>query len=215
MKSIRNGIITLAVFIALVLVVILTSQPSPKPEIKSPMNTWKTYTNETYRFSVQYPPDWAVFDGQGVDLTPKINIYKPGDASVSSPPYDHHSTDIAQVSFFPMGVPTEGVFGASATSSIQGANIKSATDFLLGNGNPWGTMILFKNPPASWREYGFAWLSVPLADVQTTCTRNGTEIPETGCDPLSGDTIIRNGSIDENLRNTEREIFSTFRFLPS
>lgn len=55
--------------------------PSPIPD---PTANWKTYTNDTFLFSIQYPSDWTVFEYEnnkppkGSWVTAFLAVFKPG-----------------------------------------------------------------------------------------------------------------------------------------
>lgn len=171
---------------------------------------WKTFRSERFGVEFRYPPSWEAreFDEGYVSGD---NAFKPGEDPKF--PLTHHS-DATQVSIFPNGVPTEGVFGESVTSSIQvGEHAGIKIDYVLANGTPWGTMLTqFKDRPAGWDEFGFVWVGLKIKNLVVQCLRDGKEIPEEQCEPF-GDTIVRHGSVSAEDRKIEEQILGTLRFI--
>lgn len=174
---------------------------------------WTVYQNEEFGFELRHPRDWQATATTSFG-TPMINVYPR--TTAERPPFTHHSA-VTQVSLFPRGVPTEGVFSQSRDSTREiGSEMKEAVeqalDFLLGDGEVWARFIIFRNPPASW-QFGFVWAAVQIENGSSQCFRNGNEIPEAQCDPLTGDEVVIAGDIDSSARETADMILSTIRFV--
>lgn len=190
-------------------VAILWSLSQNAPSNAGPAG-WKTFRSDRFGVEFLYPPSWEAreFDEGYVSGD---NAFKPGEDPKF--PLTHHS-DATHVSIFPNGVPTEGVFGESVTSSIQvGENAGIKIDYVLADGTPWGTMLTqFTGRPAGWDEFGFVWVGLKIKDLRVQCLRSGKEIPEEQCEPF-GDTIVRHGSVSAEDRKIEEQILGTLRFI--
>jgi hypothetical protein len=171
---------------------------------------WKTYRNEAFQFEIKYPPEWEMAAFPDSDIAPVFNFYKP--PTSVQPPFTHHHT-VVQVSVFPHGLPTEGVFGMSTPTVLALSPGWRGNDFLLDDSSVWASMIAFEDVPDSWNEAGFLWMRADVANLEIKCLRNGREIPEQECDPMFGDEIVREGIVDEETRAIEEAILSTFMFI--
>lgn len=174
-------------------------------------NTWETYTNNEFNFSIAHPADWEVAEFPEHPAAPLFNIYKP---TGENPPFTHHS-EVVQVSVYPHGFPTEGVLAQHASSTVSfSEETNKAHDFLLKNGDVWGTFATFSNPPASWKPFGFVWARATIMNKEVLCFRDGEEITNMNmCDPLFGDTIIHEGSVNKKERAIEKEVLESFTFI--
>lgn len=174
---------------------------------------WLTYQNETYDFQLTYPPDWRIWEGELVGV-PVISVIPPATAS-SSLPLSHHS-NFTQVSIFPAGVPTEGVFGETATSTVAfQPPLTQAWDYHLAAGQTWGTYANFQTPPSSWEPWGFLWGAVAVSDQETRCLGSRDQVlSATDCDlPRSpGARVVHFGQIDDASRQRVVQIMESFRF---
>ena len=66
----RLLLITLA---ALLLLAGCISSPEPMPTVTPDPNTWKTYTNDTFAYSIQHPSIWNVYDSKAGEVTFKLD----------------------------------------------------------------------------------------------------------------------------------------------
>lgn len=167
-------------------------------------NEWNTYVNEEYNFSIEFPTNWELSE-HIVDANPVINIYKPK-RKYDEPPYDHFD-DIANVSIFPNGVPTEGVFGEK--EEVGNGQI----NYLLDDGQVWAIMKNFDQVPDSWQDWGFVWAKTLIEDLKHTCEGAVGEKPIENCNPFEGDVIVRSGNVDSETLQTAEQILETFTFL--
>jgi len=171
---------------------------------------WLTYTNDEYGFKIDYPSDWKVLDFSNNEIAPIFNIVKVSESKDG--PFTHHD-EVTQVSIFPNGYPTEGVIGETVTSTVEfSEETQFANDYVLENGTSWATFATFKNVPDPWQEAGFVWAEVEVGESSTVCTRNGEEVDENQCDPFSGDSIVRSGTVSQEDRDTELRILKSFEF---
>lgn len=173
---------------------------------------WEEYRNEEFGFSIRYPEDWKVAEERDHPVTPRLNIYKP-DAE-GNPPYTHHSSGVTHVSIFPQGIPTEGILGDSRESEVNfGVEAEEPRDYILADGAPFATAANFVSPPADWNQSGFIVAKTPIRDPETECLRDGEPLPkEEECRPLTGDRLIRRGSVNKEDRAIQKAILESFRF---
>ncbi len=213
-KIYHNGNIFLygVVVIALVLVGLwfLGMSVEEEPVNGGKDTEWKTYRSDEFHFEIDYPATWEKAFFPDHALGPVINFY-PGGLEEDLP-LIHHSS-VPQVSIFPHGIPTEGVFGVTATSSIAfGIPTRLMHDFITSDGDAWATFMAPQYAPPSWNESGFIWAEAPPHNLSIDCVRDGVTIDEEMCDPIFGDQIIRHGSVDEPLREIQVEMLESFRF---
>jgi hypothetical protein len=177
------------------------------------ISDWSTYRNEEYGFSLRYPGNWEVFEGDDDPVAVRFNIYDPITGE-GLPPYDHHSQDVAHVSVFPQGVPTEGISGDSTSSNVSfGVEVRNDHDYLLADGSRFATQANFPSRPSSWNDSGFIFANTPVENLEVECLREGEKIPENECNPLMGDGLIRYGEIDEEMRTIQKAILESFDFI--
>src|SRR3989344_4494329 len=79
-------------------------------------DAWSTYRNDVYGFEITYPSDWQIAEFPDDPAAPTFNIFP--ESVTEKPPFIHHD-DVTQVSIFPQGVPTEGIFGENVPSDVE------------------------------------------------------------------------------------------------
>ena len=174
---------------------------------------WEVYTNQEYGFSLEHPPEWRVVDLSDHELVPKFHLLSSEIEDIDSESLTHHS-DIPNVSIFPQGYPTEGIFGEPRPSQVNfGDGIEEATDFLLSNGEVWATMLTLDSRPDGWNEYGFIWSRVSVDNFRTLCFEDGEEIDRDRCDPALGHEIRHRGQMNLLEQRVHREILRSFDIL--
>lgn len=176
-------------------------------------NSWVTYRSDAYGFSIEHPPRWEVRVTDD-EFTPVINIFDPASAGGSKPPFTHFS-EVTHVSVYPRGIPTEGVFSNTRESTARfGESVRAANDFLLEDGSAWATAVSFSGAvPDGWDEAGFLWAKVVIDNLDLTCLRGMENVPVDVCDPLSGDSLMRRGSVNAEARTIEERMLTSFHFL--
>ena len=196
--------------VIILLAIIILVVPAPPPE-KSSETPWPTYRSDRFGFEMQYPADWTVAEFPDDQIAPRINFYPRKTATLL--PLTHHS-ETPNVSVFPYGFPTEGVFGATRESDAEiGPAVRQGLDYTLADGTVWATYLNLAETPDSWQEFGFLWARAEIQDLEVFCTRNGVRLEVENCDPLgSEDQIVRSGRVDPALRETEVRILKSFRF---
>lgn len=177
---------------------------------------WQVYENTTYDFQIRHPETWNVAsDFQRA--VPMISIYPTEGATstaTTTPPFDHFENQ-THVSVYPRGIPTEGVFAPRATSSVSmNPEVREGQDLTLQTGEVFARVFRFSNPPASWNDAGFVWSRTRIDNLETQCLRDGEAISQMECDPLvTGDEIIWNGTVDEEVQRVQDVILQTFEFI--
>ncbi len=194
---------------------VLGQRPSTnnEPNLPSPTlgETWKTYRNEQFSFEIKYPSDWSVAEIPEGYLGPIFNFYPQN--TIDMPPFIHFS-EVSHVSVYPFGIPTEGINGEyRASSASLSEQPLQAIDFILEDETPWATYVNFARRPKSWQESGFIFAGTEIANLRMICMKDDQPIEFEKCDPFTGDLIIRTGEIDENIRQIQEIMLSTFKFL--
>lgn len=218
-------VITITVLIGLsalaVSLVIFSDSATPDPvdEVNNEdgdTSDWLTYTSSEYDFSIMHPPEWEVsaYSPSEVDaprmIVPTVNIYPKG--STAPIPFDHHA-DVVNVSVFPHGVPTEGVSGEIESSNVQfGVSTEEPANYVLSDGSPWATITHFESVPESWESYGFIWARASIGDLEIECISEGGPVSSERCDSLTGDHVIRTGSVNESIREIQVKMLESFEF---
>ncbi len=173
---------------------------------------WVTFESEIYGFYLEHPPDWRSAELPEEAPVPGFNILPP---EIDPDEFDviTHNTAVTNVSVFPRGYPTEGVFGQTRPSTaIFFEDVGSAIDHYLLNDEVWATMIIPEDPPAEWSPEGFIWTRVFINEHEVVCFDEGERISKESCDPALGHEIGHSGSIDPSLRMIQEEILRSFRF---
>lgn len=208
----KNIFLIVGAVIAVVVIGFLVAGVDPEDNGNNPPEVrWLTYQSDDFHFSIQYPDTWQVREFLGDRVAPRVNIYKK--TETKQPPFDHHSM-VTQVSFFPQGVPTEGVFGLTSTSSVNlSEDTEHLLDYVTKDNQVWGTIIVPEAPPPPWNP-GFIWMEAEISNFKESCIKDGTEIPMERCDQFTGDQIVQSGEVNTKDREVEEEMIKTFRFLP-
>lgn len=175
---------------------------------------WKVYENEEFSFSLEYPPDWQVVEVTDHPLVPSFHFLPPEvDEGEVSEGLTHHS-DLANVSVFPEGYPTEGIFSQSRDTSVSfSEETNEAEEYYLVNGEVWGIMSDLSDEPEGWSEHGFIWSRMPIVDHETLCFDDEEEISKEECDPVLGHQIKHKGSVDPFDVLVQKEILQSFKFI--
>lgn len=164
-------------------------QPPPAPAAVE-------YIDEVYGFTLRHPAGWRA-ETRLEGGTPFINIYPPRADLVF--PLTHHS-NATQVSIFPAGIPTEGVFSQSTDSAFSlPVAAERATDFLLSDGTVWGRYFVLASPPPAWEPWGFVWASARVGNRTEEC------VEEMSC-------VIR-GEVSPDDQRAVEEVLTSFRLL--
>lgn len=178
-------------------------------------STMEAFNSNQYDFSLDYPAgDWSVSSDLSFPASPKFNFYiKPAGVPLDLP-LDHFA-NVSHVSVYPQGIPTEGVFGETRPLDFDPG--MAVTDdsrmHVLADGTPFAAYIQPANPPESWNDSGFIWMRLRIDDLVTECLREGEEVDEMECDPLtSDDQIIRFGSVDQSLWPVAQDIVRSLNF---
>ena len=180
-------------------------QPLPSDQVP---NNWQTFESREFDFSYRYPFDWQFAEED--EISPIFSAYVKPQGVPVTPPFTHHA-NITNVSVYPQGVPTEGLFGstrpATFTPGFETVPEESYV-YTLDDGTPFAARFVPANKPSSWNDAGFVWMRVYIDDLETTCIdAEGNEVSTNQCDPLVEDhTIVWNGDVDESVWDTAQMI---------
>ncbi len=185
--------------------------------------SWSTYTSGAFGFSVAIPSDWVAIEFPNDAVAPRVNIYPESQKKKLSfvengieriSPITRQS-NIPNVSIFPHGMPTEEFFGESTDSDVSFLETAvTARDFTLTNGSRFATVASFADAPESWGDAGFLWSRITVKSMRSECFRDTSKIKNAECDPLSGDTMVHFGRVNERDRDIQKTILSSFAFIP-
>lgn len=178
-------------------------------------NQGTVFASETFDFSLRYPAeDWSTHIDTELEISPKFNAYLKPQGAPLSLPLDHFA-NVTNVSVFPKGIPTEGIF-SDRTDIPFSLNFDIDTEasslFILEDGTPFAAFIKPTAPPASWGDAGFIWARVRIENLSATCIDKDTAeaVPEGSCDPLTENhTIIRSGIVSEEAWDTAERILKS------
>ena len=217
-KKHRFVLVIFFILILLIVIDLIIIFAKPDVEISSITESvengeeWKTYTNTEFNFKVDFPSDWKVYE-DFERTSPIINIYK--SRFDVKPPFDQFS-NIDAVLVFPRGVETEALIGETIDSEIvlvDSVEFESVIDYVLKDGQIWATYITFEEVPESWKSWGSVWARSYVENIEFTCRSGEDEIDINKCDPFGGDTFVREGETDVEVREIQERILESFEFI--
>lgn len=168
------------------------------------------YKSDQYNFSVIVPDGWKVVEGT-IGNVPAINIFP--ENQTHNEMYDHFM-NVTHISFYPMGIPTEGVFAQTRPLdlSLQVKTNDQSRSYMLGNGDIFARYILFENSPESWEEHGFVWARIAVQNQEEQCSSGGEFVPVDQCDVFFGDEIVVTGNVRAGHEDTLKSTFNSFEW---
>jgi hypothetical protein len=199
-------------------------QPVPQPADKeifeqestnvNPREGWRSYSDEVYGFSVEFPQGWVVATGTLATGEPVISIFQAVSTSSESLVSVYGPEDVApHISVYPQGTAGEDFLdvrkGSAVIVEIPQA---SANDYVLQSGKPWATKAVFESVPKNWTENGYVFTRVVVEEEEIVYMRGDVQITESDFDVEVGDRFERVGFIDSNIRSLEEEVLRSFRF---
>lgn len=199
--------------------------PSPQPNNETaatssddiPMG-WRVYENRQYGFRMRYPDEgWTMTESPDGELGPRFSIHKTDKiAEPLAKPLDHFATG-TYVGIYPHGIPTEAVRGqTTSTTDIDFSLSATGTrTYQLRNDDPWAVYTRFSDYPASWESHGFLWGRASINNKSVSCQSGGEAVSMSECEPMFGDTIVRNGTVDPQKWQTVHKILESFSFIPT
>jgi hypothetical protein len=171
---------------------------------------WKTYTNDKFNFTLQYPDTWQVSEDASI---PGIHVYKKEDTKPAN--LTHHS-NFTHVSVYPKGIGTEGVQSVYVPSTISFKQaVTTALDYKLQDDKIWATYAGFKNVPLSWESWGYVFAGLNVQDQKVSCVRNGKVISKGVCEigiETEGSQTIVSGTLNDEDRKIQEQILASFQF---
>lgn len=181
----------------------------------------KEYHNEKYQFSLQLPGDWEAVENEAYSGL-VISIYPKGmENKIKQPLGIHADADLSYITIWPGGLGTEFPSGASENFSAASglpslsftANREQSLLFKVDKGAVWAYFINPQNPPSNWQQMGFIFAQVQTNNFSAACfdKNTGNEKPMDQCDPLTGDTFVRSGTVNENHRDVILAILNSIR----
>lgn len=169
---------------------------------------------DRYNLTLRFPSSWRTATSSLPGDIPAVNTYVPEIGT--SPPYTHHD-NVTNVSVFPNGIPTEGLFAKWHELDFDpGFAATSSRVFTLEDGTPFAAFIRPLNPPGSWGQAGFIWMRVRVNNLATRCfDATSTLIPDERCNPLaSGHEVRWSGTVDTSRWQEAQQILRSITFNP-
>lgn len=174
---------------------------------------WQTYENPEYGFRLEYPEGWGVAEFSDTFSGPMFNIYKlPLPEGVSLPL--NHFSEATQVSLYPKGIPTEGVYGENRPTTFEfPEKLRQGFDYTLEDGTVWARYLNPEQYLPNWSQAGFIWAKTKVDNLKTVCIQDGEEVSENQCDLFEGNgMIVRSGKINQEDAKTVEKILESFAF---
>ena len=181
---------------------------------------WQNYTSQKWHFSIEFPGDFEMYEGNLPAKTPVVNLYDV--ENDSQPPFAIHEPAVASyIAFLPEGFGVDGP-GSTRKSLAEWdvhlplsftVDSQESTVYLLENGNPWAVNLSFNSPPPNWNQYGSIFVHYPVQNLRAECMNEaGEKIPMEKCDPLAGDKMKYFGGVPAEKRKTLNAILSSLEF---
>lgn len=183
----------------------------------------QTYSRADYGFEVHFPKAWQALDypgQQGQSFV--VNLFPAGrNIEAKTPLRVHAGAAHTFIAVLPKGWGTELPSGAvqSFAEAKPSLPLSFAVDqnsskvFSLQNGEAWGYFIMPADPPSSWKN-GFVFAQAGVADFAAECydKSTGKEKPQSQCDPLAGDKVVRKGRVKKDDAAALKQVLSSLRF---
>jgi hypothetical protein len=198
------------------------TQPKFHPPTQTQTPDGDTYRNSEYQIQLQKPNDWKVVESPV--LEGKVINFFPGNATLKNKlPFSiHHDADVSFIVIYPRGLATEFPAGASKVLRQTGLSFEMKIEldennskiFYLENGKIWGYALVPENPPSKWGKYALIFAQAAVGEFAVDCydKKSGNPKPAARCDPMSGDSLVRKGKIDEQSLHTIQQILSGITF---
>ncbi len=163
-------------------------------EPRDPRAGWRTYEDENYAFSLQYPQGWVVMPGNVLGV-PVVTLYADGQVIPDTLAGPHDAA--FRVTVYPQGLPMGSTGDREAEGTVD-IPISGATarHLVLGDGTPWAARVHFERRPSSWDPAGFVLGRVPIMEEQIGYHRGDVGISPEEFDVYSGDEMVRYGYVD-------------------
>ncbi len=152
--------------------------------------------SEAYGFDLHLPRTWSF--SSSTRATPMFNAYEYSPSAERAVPFEHHQ-NVTNVSVFPDGVPTEGVFAETKEVDFETPfELREGSRmFVLRDGTPFAAYLLPEKVPTGWSDFGFVWIRVYADDLATHCIDASGNDTGDACDPLGGsESIELSGTVD-------------------
>lgn len=209
-KTTRKLIITsLLAIVALALgAVWMLPEVNDDPSRDVDTSNWSTYKNGDFGFSIKHPSNWEITETNH-PTGPMINIYPPNETGAELP-FTHHSA-VTHVSIFPQGVPTEGVSGEQKETTVDfQVDVNKARDYTLSDGEVFATYANLGTIADGWNDSGFIFSNVTISNLETECFRDGEPVSDEQCDVLTGDMLVRHGTVNSEVRAIQKAMLESF-----
>ncbi len=175
----------------------------PDPNTTS---TWKKYTNDKYRFEIEYPSNWYIQESEDPGY-PSITFYKEATSTALG-----HRSNQTLVTIYPFGYGAESMEVGKVTSDILlSEKVKHQYDMTLFNTNERFATLAFLDE--GWNDSGFIMSRLKVLDLHFGC-KLVINTNQNDCDFENGDVFAATGKIETPaVRDIQTRMLTSFRLL--
>ncbi len=182
-----------------------TRQPQQPP---AEQVQWRDYSNNNYHFEARWPEAWRITATSPGEPLVAVNLYSPEQENQIELPLNIHTrAGLTHLSAYPKGWGTSLPGGKQLTLKEYGQDTpasfaldaENSYAFLLENGQAWGYLLHPAQPPAGWADEGYLFAQIAVEDFKAQCydEQTGEPLPMDECDPMTGDSIVRRGQLQQ------------------
>jgi hypothetical protein len=173
---------------------------------------WEKFESREFNFSIEYPSYFKKFEDK-ITFGPAFNFYF--DEKNNDLPFDIFVNQ-SHISIYPQGIINQGPGHLEYFEKTELINSRGIVFDLREYKTPedvtWAIMAIPKNPPESWVDFGFIWISSEIKNMNTICFDGDIQKSIDFCNPLEGDQFYIDGGIDKSFIELGRKSLDTFSF---
>lgn len=173
---------------------------------------WVDFVDNKYDFKIKYPKHFKVFENSK-KIGPVVNFYF--DNKDKELPFDNFVNQ-SHFSIYPQGIINQTIghleyFEQKDFTNSNGVEF-NFREYKTKKDQTWAIMVIPKNVPKNWIDFGFIWISSEVKDMKTSCFDGEIEKELDFCNPLEGDQFYLDGEIDKDFIDIGKEMLDTFSF---
>lgn len=178
------------------------------------------YKNHSWKFALEFPSNFKVFEGVLPGKYPVINFYSKG-SNLDLPLKIHEAPELAYIAMLPKGFGVEAPSGKSESIKNWAGNLQLSFHFnelesrvyLLESGEPWAYFIKFHQPPEEWSDASGIFVHYPIKDFKSSCISQPDESkPMEDCDTRARDKIVNSGTVVKDGKAELNTLLSSLYF---